>query len=251
MLAKRIIPVLLHRGPALYKGMQFSSWRQVGVAMQAVKVYQTRSVDELIMLDISATPLGKGPDLDMVSQLSSECFMPLTVGGGVSTIEHIRSLLLAGADKVAICTAAIEQPHLIRSAADLFGSQAIVVALDVKGTQLMTHCGMVPAVYGSGVDVVAYLAKMYEDLGAGELLLTSVDREGTMKGYDLDLIRAVASSVSVPVIANGGCGSLQDMHEAIIAGADAVAAGAMFQFNDVTPRDAARYLNERGIETRV
>ena len=246
-LAARIIPTLLVRGEQLVKGRQFNSWRVVGHAMQAARVHAARQCDELILLDISATPEGRGPDLALVEKLASECFMPLTVGGGVRSVEDVRSLLRAGADKVAIGTAAYEVPDVVFDCGEYFGNQAIVYALDVMGgNTVMFHCGK----HGYSHDPV-YCAQWAERNCAGEILLTSIDREGTMEGYDIDLIRAVSEAVSIPVVAHGGCSGPDDMIAAIKAGASAVAAGALFQFSDWTPRSCAEHLARAGIETRI
>lgn len=247
MLAHRIIPVLLKRGDTLVKGQRFQSWRSVGHVEQAARIHQAREVDELCILDIGATPEGRGPDFDAVARLTAHCFMPLTVGGGVRSVEHVRELLRAGADKVAICTAAFEVPDFIAECSDSFGCQCIVMSIDVMGgNTVMTNCGK----RGYNHDP-AYTADWANRFGAGEILLTSIDREGTLQGYDLDLIRTVSKAVDVPVIANGGCGTYEHMAEAIRAGASAVAAGAMFQFTEATPRGAAEYLAKQGIEVRL
>lgn len=247
-LAHRVIPTLLMRGDKLVKGLQFNSWRSVGVVEQAVRVHQARGVDELILLDIAATPERRGPDFAAVERLSECCFSPLTVGGGVRSVEDVRGLLRAGADKVAIGTAAYCEPGvIIRDCAEYFGCQCIVYALDVMGgSTVMTHCGK----HGYSHDPI-YCAQWAQDHGAGEILLTSIDREGTMEGYDLELIRAVSNAVSIPVVAHGGCGTPQHALEAIQSGASAVASGAMFQFSEVTPRDVARFLMENQVEARV
>lgn len=246
LLATRVIPVLLHRGQQLVKGKRFDSWRSVGHALQAVRVHQARGVDELICLDIAATASGRGPDFDLVRAFAEDCFMPLTVGGGVRSIEDIRSLLANGADKVAIGAAALRNPWLVEAAAKRFGAQAVVVAIDVwQGRVAVQNARFV-----SAADPVTY-AKQMEALGAGEILLTAADRDGTLEGYDLDLIRAVTDAVSIPVVAAGGCASYADMAEALRAGAHAVAAGALFQFTDATPKGAARHLAREGFPVRL
>lgn len=247
MLAKRIIPTMLCRGDQLVKGVSFDSWRSVGHAMQAIRVYNSRSVDELIYLDIAATPEGRGPDFETVQKLTAECFMPITVGGGVRSVEDVRGLLNAGADKVAIGTAMFD-PHLIAECSATFGRQAIVVAIDVAQDGVRTNCGA--SSFFPPVNA-AVVAKEMEWRGAGEILLTSIDRDGTLQGYDLDLISAVSNAVSIPVIAAGGAGTYEHLYEGIKAGASAVAAGAMFQFTDATPRGAAQYLATKGIEVRL
>ena len=246
MLAKRIIPVLLTRGTQLVKGAGFDSWRSVGVAMQAAKVHAMRSVDELIVLDIAATPEGRGPNLKMVEQLTKDCFIPVTIGGGVRSIDDVRDLLNAGADKVCIGTAAFDGSNLIHECAKKFGRQAIVVSLDVNGRNAYSHCGKKNE-YWSPRD----LAIAFDSLGAGEIMLTSIKRDGTMQGYDLDLIRAVSEAVDIPVIAAGGCSGPDDMYNAFQAGASACAAGALFAFTEHTPKSCAKYLIDRGVTCRI
>lgn len=246
-LAVRVIPTLLARGHQLVKGERFQSWRSVGHVQQAVKIHQARGVDELIVLDIAATPAGRGPDFAFIEQLTEECFMPVTVGGGVRSVNDVKRLLACGADKVAIGTAICKVGFILRDCADKFGSQAIVAAVDVGyGGTTMIACGAEHWSH-SAVEFATFCT----DHGAGEILLTSIDREGTMQGYDLDLIRAVAEAVSIPVIAHGGCSGPMDMAKAVHAGASAVAAGALFQFTDWTPRGCAEYLAANGVEARV
>jgi imidazole glycerol-phosphate synthase subunit HisF len=236
MLAVRIIPTLLYRGTTLVKGQRFAGDRSVGHVQQAARIHATRGVDELIMLDIGATPEQRGPDIELVRQMTAHTFTPVTIGGGISTTSHVEALLSAGADKVSIKTAWLASPAFLRILANRYGSQAICVAID----------------YRAGEEAVAaHRAARAEDLGAGEILLTAMDREGTLSGYDVRTIEHVAHHRSIPVIAHGGCGSYDHMAEAIQAGASAVAAGAMFQFCDATPRGAAEYLSKRGIEVRL
>ena len=236
-LAVRIIPTLLAKGTSLVKGKRFNPNRVVGHVQQAARVHQARGVDELCILDVGATPAGRGPNFDAIEALTSECFMPLTVGGGVRSLNDIERLLRVGADKVAIKTAYQANFDFLDACAHRFGSQAIVIALDVCVEGRTT--------------LVLDIARDIEARGAGEILLTSMDREGTMEGYDLQLIHEVANAVDIPVIAHGGCSSYQNMHEAIQAGASAVAAGALFQFTDATPRGAAEYLHMQGVEVRL
>lgn len=245
-LAIRIIPQLLCRGRQLIKGTQYNSWRSVGVAAQAVRIHQMRGVDELLLLDISATPAGRGPNIDLVHELSEVLFSPISVGGGVKTIGDVGRLLRNGADKIVICSAAYEDPNLITKCADKYGSQAIVVSIDVSDGLVMSHCGT-QEINLDPVDT----ALMWESCGAGELIINSIDREGMMNGYDLDLIKAISEEVAIPVIASGGCGLYQHMEHAVKAGASAVSSGAMFQFTDNTPKGAANYLHECGIEVRL
>jgi cyclase len=255
-LATRVIPALLCRGRQLVKGKAFDSWRSVGHAAQAVRIHQARGVDELVLLDIAATAEGRGPDLDLVRELSDACFMPLAVGGGVRTVADVRALLAAGADKVVVCTAALESTTMMREVSDAVGCQAIVAAIDVR--QDPKHGRYVTVRSGTHVPITTRrsnapheIARLLQGYGAGEILLTSVDREGAMQGYDLELIHAVSRSVTVPVIAHGGAGTYEHMLEAIEAGASAVAAGSMFLFTDQTPAGAARYLASHGVEARI
>ncbi len=214
--------MFLQRGNSLVKGKQFRSWRSVGHVRQAVSIYQARGVDELIYLDISATLEDRGPDLKMVKELCSDCYMPLTVGGGVKSLFDIKGLLHAGADKVAIGTAAMEDQRLVYDASRQFGCQAIVVSIDYKDGQVVTRCGN----QTWPIDPVTW-AQTVEEMGAGEILLTSIENEGMMQGYDTKMIEYVSDAVSIPVIASGGCGDYPHMTDAINAGASAVAAGSL------------------------
>jgi cyclase len=244
-LARRIIPVVLARGQQAVKGKGFDSWRSVGQLRQAIRVYEMRAVDEVILLDIGATPEGRGPNIEFVREFAGEWFSPVCVGGGVTTIDHFRQLLANGADKVAINTAAVETPELITEAAEKFGRQAVVVSIDVKGGQVFARAGKNP----TGREAVDW-ARICDQRGAGEILLNCIERDGTMQGYDLDLIRAVSSAVSIPVIACGGAGSYEDLRLALEAGAHAVAASALWLFSDATPAGAAEYLSTHGIPVR-
>jgi cyclase len=245
VLASRIIPVVLMRGHEAVKGKGFDSWRSVGQVRQAIRVYQMRNVDELILLNIAATPQGKEPDFAFVKEFAGECFMPVTVGGGVRTLDHFRLLLANGADKVAINTAACEDPAIIARAAEKFGRQAVTVAIDVKDGHVQTHCGT----RRTDLRPVEW-ARECERLGAGELIVTSVERDGTLAGYDTALVRSVASVVSVPVVACGGAGTYEHLKEGLDAGAHAVAAGALWTFTDATPAGAAEYLHKAGVRVR-
>jgi cyclase len=236
MLAKRIIPTMLCRGRTLVKGERFKGDRSVGHVMQAARIHAARGVDELCILDIGATAEGRGPDLEMVRELSEGCFIPITVGGGIKSLKDIDALLRSGADKVAIGDAARDpESLLLQAASDRFGRQAIVQIVDYNQSGLAT--------YGT---TAIFLSKH-----AGEILLQSVGRDGLMCGYDIDLIREVSAAVSIPVIASGGCSGPEDMLNAIKAGADAVAAGALFQFTDETPKSCAQYLIAHGVEVRL
>lgn len=245
MLKVRVMPTLLFKDVGLVKGVQFDSWRRVGSAMQAIKVYNMRGVDELVFVDITATREGRGPDFATIDELADECFMPMTVGGGVRSVEDVRGLLSVGADKVSINSAAVEDADLVRKVADRFGAQCVVVSIDARlepdgRRQVYSHAGTRP----TGLEPVEW-AERAQDMGAGEILLTSIDRDGTMTGYDLDLIASVARSVSIPVIASGGAGRYQDMAEALDAGASALAAASIFHFTQLTPLEAKRFLQDR------
>jgi cyclase len=252
MLKIRVMPTLLFKDFGLVKGIRFDSWRRVGSVMQAIKVYNMREVDELVFLDITATLEERRPDFQTVDEIADECFMPLAVGGGVKTPGDVRLLLKVGADKVAINTAAVSNPDLIRCVAGEFGSQCVVISIDAKRVsenqwEVMTCSGT----RHTGIDPVSW-AQQVEALGAGEILLTSVDRDGTMTGYDIELIRRVNEVVSVPVIASGGARNYQDMAEALSEGkASAVAAASIFHFTEQTPLEAKRYLHERGFDVRL
>lgn len=251
MLAKRIIPTLLMNGDKLVKGRQFNSWRSVGHIMQAAEIYAQRGVDEIVLLDIAATPEGRGPNLKQIEKVAAKFYTPLTVGGGVRSVDDVRDLLKAGADKVAIGSGAFDMT-LLYDAAEKFGSQAIAASIDYRGSVCYLQCGKRALTSMDGRPYSPLDAALSaQERGAGEILLTSIEREGTLSGYDLETLHAVSSALRIPVIAHGGCGAYQHMREAIDAGASAVAAGAMFQFIDATPRGAAQYLAEQGIEARV
>jgi len=252
MLKLRVMPTLLYKDLTLVKGVGFDSWRRVGSVLQAIKVYNMREVDELVFVDISATRSGRRPDFQLVDDLADECFMPLTVGGGVATVEDIQRLLQVGADKVAINSAAVENPRLIAEGASRFGSQCIVISIDYRKTgdgnyEVFTHSGTKP----TRLHPVQF-AKSVESLGAGEILLTSIDRDGTMTGYDIELTKAVASTVDIPVIASGGAGNYEHMASVVKeANVAAVAAASIFHFTEQTPLEAKRFLKDRGVEVRI
>lgn len=250
MLKTRVIPTLLYRDFGLVKGVGFDGRRTIGSAMQAIKVYEMRGVDELIFLDVAATANNRGPDLALIDDLADECFMPLTVGGGVHQFEHVQQLLEKGADRVCIGTAAIESPRLVEKAAAAFGSQCVVVSVDVfhgaGSPTLMTRCGTVPV----GLPFENLVVSMQE-AGAGELLIQSVDRDGTMSGYDLEVLERVAAVSNLPLIASGGAGSYEDLIDALrVAGVGAVAAASMFQFTEQTPMGAKQALSAAGFPVR-
>jgi cyclase len=250
MLKIRVMPTLLFKEFGLVKGVRFDSWRRVGAAVQAVRVYNAREVDELVFLDIAATAEGRGPDLETIDDIADECFMPLTAGGGVTGVEDVRRLLQVGADKVALNTAAVERPGLVHEAADAFGSQCVVVSVDARRAAGGRHEAYVRAGTAPTGRDAAELAAELEEQGAGEILLTSIDRDGTLEGYDVELVAAVTAAVSIPVIASGGAGTYGHMVEALEAGASAVAAASMFHFTEQTPLEAKRYLAARGFPVR-
>ena len=252
MLKTRVMPTLLFKDVGLVKGVRFDSWRRVGSVMQSVKVYNMREVDELVFLDITATGEGRRPDFETVDEIADECFMPLTVGGGIASVDDVRRLLQVGADKVAINTAAVTTPERVTEVAQTFGSQGAVVSVDARrhgdgSYEVFTGSGTA----ATGLDPADH-AREVERLGAGEILLTSIDCDGTMEGYDLELVRRVAGAVSIPVIASGGAGSPADMAAALLdGGASAVAAASIFHFTEQTPLEAKHYLRGRGIPVRL
>ncbi len=248
----RVMPTLLYKDLGLVKGQGFDSWRRTGSIMQTVKVYNMREVDEMVFLDITATRQNCRPDFAMVDEIADECFMPLTVGGGIRTVDDVRQLLLVGADKISLNSAAVENPDLIRDVARRFGSQCVVISIDFRKHddgryEVYTESGTRP----SGLDPVEW-ARRVESLEAGEILLTSVDRDGTMTGYDVELTKQVAEAVSIPVIASGGCGEYEHMAQVLShAGVLAVAAGAIYHFTQRTPLEAKKYLREQGFNVRI
>jgi len=252
-LAKRIIPCLDVNAGRVVKGVNFTGLRDAGDPVEVARRYDEQGADEVTFLDITASSDGRGLILPVIEAVSAEVFIPLTVGGGVRQVADVRALLNAGADKISMNTAAVNNPRLVAEAADRFGSQCIVVAVDAKrdpvhgGWQVYTHGGRTP----TGLDVLAWAIEVCR-LGAGEILLTSMDRDGTRSGFDLELTRAVADAVPVPVIASGGVGSLQDLADGILIGhADAVLAASIFHYGEHTIGSAKRYLAERGVEVRL
>jgi len=257
MLAKRIIPCLdVDRGRVV-KGINFVGLRDAGDPVEVARRYNEQGADELTFLDITASSDERDLILRVVEEVAAQVFIPLTVGGGVRRVEDVRRLLNAGADKVSINTAAVQNPQLVADASGRYGAQCIVVAIDAKQTkpaersgirwEVFTHGGRRPA----GLDAVEWARKMQE-LGAGEILLTSMDRDGTREGFDLALTRAVAEAVDVPVIASGGVGKLDHLAEGVLEGrADAVLAASIFHFGEFTVRAAKEHLAKRGIEVRL
>ncbi len=255
-LAKRIIPCLDVDNGRVVKGVQFIDIRDAGDPVEIARRYDREGADEITFLDITATHHERNTMVHVVEQVASEVFIPLTVGGGIRTLDDIRTMLNAGADKVGINSAAIFRPEFVREAAERFGSQCIVVAIDAKKVsadgepnrwEIFTHGGRKP----TGIDAVEWAVKMVE-FGAGEILLTSMDKDGTKSGFNLPLTRAVSEAVSVPVIASGGVGNLDHLAEGILEGkADAVLAASIFHFGEYSIEQAKRHMAARGIEVRL
>jgi len=253
MLAKRIIPCLDVTAGRVVKGVNFVNLTDAGDPVEIAKRYDDQGADELTFLDITASSDQRDLILNVIESVAAQVFIPLTVGGGVRKVEDVRRLLNAGADKVSINTSAVENPQLVKDAAGRYGAQCIVVAIDAKkkadgaGWEVYTHGGR----KATGLDAVAW-AKRMQDLGAGEILLTSMDRDGTREGFDLALTRAVSDAVDIPVIASGGVGSLDDMADGVLkGGADAVLAASIFHFGQHTVRQAKEVMAKRGIEVRL
>jgi cyclase len=250
MLKVRVIPTLLWKQFGLVKGVGFDSWRRVGPVLPAVKVYNQREVDELVLVDIVAHQLCEDPDFESIAEFGQNCFVPLTVGGGISRIGQVQRLLRAGADKVAVNTAAYASPELVSEIASRHGSQCVVASIDVRSRDSGWACFSHAGKHATGREAVAW-ARELEDRGAGEILITSIDRDGTMQGYDLALIESIVSAVNIPVIASGGAGNYQHMVQAVIqAGATAVAAASIFHFTEQTPAGAKAALAAAGVQVR-
>jgi imidazole glycerol-phosphate synthase subunit HisF len=251
-LAKRIIPCLDVHAGRVVKGVNFVSLRDAGDPVEVARRYDEAGADEIAFLDITASSDARDTIVPIIERVADEVFIPLTVGGGVRKVEDVRKLLNAGADKVSINTAAVQNPSLVADSAHRFGSQAIVVAVDAKSAgpgrwEVFTHGGRNP----TGLDAVAWARRMCE-LGAGEILLTSMDRDGTRAGFDLELTRAVSRAVPVPVIASGGVGTLEHLAQGVEVGeADAVLAASIFHYGEFTVGQAKRYMADRGIEMRL
>lgn len=251
MLKTRVIPCLDVKDGRVVKGVNFVDLVDAGDPVEQAKLYDRAGADELCFLDITASHENRGTILDVARRTAEHCFMPLTVGGGVRTIDDIRNLLLAGADKVSINTAAVKDPAFVGQASDKFGAQCIVVAIDAKsigdGFEIFTHGGREP----TGIDAVAF-AREVESRGAGEILLTSMDRDGTRAGFNLPLTRAIADAVSIPVIASGGVGTLAHLVEGVTEGhASAVLAASIFHFGEHTIREAKEHMAAAGIPVRL
>jgi len=255
MLTKRIIPCLDVKGGQVVKGTSFVELRDAGDPVELARFYYEEGADELTFLDITATPEGRDTIVDVVERISEQVFMPLTVGGGLHSIADMRRILMAGADKVSINTAAVLNSVLIKEGADKFGSQCIVVAIDAKrvasGDQPQWEVYIYSGQKPTGIDALAW-ARQAVEFGAGEILLTSMDADGHRAGYDIELTRAVSEVVSVPVIASGGAGTLEDLYQALVSGkADAVLAASIFHYGIYTIRETKEYLAKRGIPIRI
>jgi cyclase len=254
MLTKRIIPCLDVKDGRVVKGKSFVNLRDAGDPVELANFYYKEGADELVFLDISASTEGRDTMVEVVERISEKVFIPLTVGGGLRTIDNIRRMLLAGADKTSLNTAAVQNPEIISEGAEKFGSQCIVVAIDAKRIlesreprwEVYTHGGQKP----TGIDAVEW-AKKAVSLGAGEILLTSMDADGQQSGYDNELTRTISEVVSVPVIASGGAGTPQDLYDALVLGkADAVLAASILHYNNYTIKNIKEYLSQKGIPVR-
>ena len=250
MLTKRIIPCLDVKAGRVVKGVKFLELRDAGDPVEIARIYDREGADELCFLDITASHEQRGIILDVVSRTAEQVFMPLTVGGGINQVGDIRALLQAGADKTSINTGAVRRPEFVREAAEMFGSQCIVVAIDAKRVgdhwEVFTHGGRHP----TGFDACEWAERM-EKYGAGEILLTSMDRDGTKVGYDLELTRAISERVDIPVIASGGVGNLEHIYDGLTAGkASAALAASIFHFREYSIADCKNYLHSRGVVIR-
>lgn len=255
-LAKRVIPCLDVDAGRVVKGVNFINIRDAGDPVEIARRYDEQGADEITFLDITASSDNRATMVQLVEAVASQVFIPLTVGGGIRTLEDIRRMLIAGADKVSINSAALQNPEFVRAASSQFGSQCIVIAIDAKQTgtnphnprwEVFTHGGR----RNTGIDAVSW-ARQAEELGAGELLLTSMDRDGTRNGFDLALTRTISDAVSIPVIASGGVGCLQDLVDGIVKGkADAVLAASIFHFGEFTVRDAKQLMSQNNIAVRL
>jgi cyclase len=252
MLSKRIIPCLDVKDGRVVKGVNFVNLRDAGDPVEIARKYSDEGADEICFLDITASHEERKTMVDVVERTAAEVFVPLTVGGGVRTIEDVRQLLLAGADKVSINTAAVKDPDFVKRASERFGSQCIVVAIDARRVsegkwEVYTHGGRNP----TGIDALEW-AKKIEEYGAGEILLTSMDKDGTKSGYDIALTKAVSRTVSIPVIASGGAGSLDHLSEGVSDGeADAVLVASIFHYGEHTIKDAKEFMSSKGISVRL
>lgn len=250
MIKNRIIPTLLWKDTGLVKGVKFDSWRRVDTVIPAIRVYNMREVDELILLDVAATTEGREPDYESIKEFSSSCFVPFSVGGGIRTVDHIKKILRSGADKVVVNSVLYDDLELLREGARIFGSQCMIASVDCRFIDGDYYC------YShSGQKKTEHKVKdwinILENNGAGEIIITSIDHDGTMTGYDHELIKMVVSHTTIPVIASGGASSYDDFYQAIVNdGASAVAAASIFHFTEMTPKQAKNYLREKGLNIR-
>ncbi|MFA9409033.1 MAG: imidazole glycerol phosphate synthase subunit HisF [Candidatus Dadabacteria bacterium] len=252
MLSKRIIPCLDVKDGRVVKGVNFVNLRDAGDPVEIAKNYSDQGADEICFLDITASNEERKTMIDVVERTAGQVFVPLTVGGGVRTLDDVRQMLLAGADKVSINTAAVKNPDFVREAAQKFGSQCIVVAIDARSTgegkwEVFTHGGR----NGTGIDAVEWAQKM-EDYGAGEILLTSMDKDGTKSGYDLPLTRTISRNLKIPIIASGGAGNLEHLSDGVKLGeADAVLVASIFHYGEYTIKEAKEFMSANGISVRL
>ncbi len=252
MLSKRIIPCLDVKDGRVVKGVNFVNLRDAGDPVEIAKNYSDQGADEVCFLDITASNEERKTMIDVVERTAGQVFVPLTVGGGVRTLDDVRQMLLAGADKVSINTAAVKNPDFVREAAQKFGSQCIVVAIDARSTgegkwEVFTHGGR----NGTGIDAVEWAQKM-EDYGAGEILLTSMDKDGTKSGYDLPLTRTISRNLKIPIIASGGAGNLEHLSDGVKLGeADAVLVASIFHYGEYTIKEAKEFMSANGISVRL
>lgn len=252
MLKTRVLPIVLLTGYNVVKSIKFSTFRTLGNPITVSRVYDSRGVDELVLLDIRATTEDRGPNIEIISDIAGECFMPLTVGGGIKTVEQAREIIRSGADKISINTAAVENPQLIEDLSKEFGAQCVVVSIDCKKnpdgtTSVYTHSGKKK----TDLDPIQW-AKGAEQRGAGEILLNSIDQDGIMKGFDIELIKSITAAVKIPVISCGGAGEPKDFLSAIKeGGASAVAAASIFHFTSNTPKSVKEYLRDHKIPVRL
>ncbi len=251
MLKTRIIPTILWKNENIVKGVGFDSSRRTGTLLPAVKVYNLRQVDELIILDIEATRERRLPNLDTINDVTKECFVPLTIGGGIRTADDVKAILRAGADKIGLNTISYEDPTIISKIANKFGSQCVVASIDTKLVGSEYYCFSHNGTVNTGRTVKNWACEL-EKLGSGEIIITSTERDGTMLGYDLDLISIITSTVKIPVVASGGAGTYEHLKQAIVdAKASAVAASSMYLFTEATPNEAKLYLASNGVNIRM
>lgn len=259
MLSKRIIPCLDVKDGRVVKGINFVNLRDAGSPVEQARIYSEEGADELVFLDITASLEKRQAMLEVIKATAEQVFIPFTVGGGMRNLEDMRTVLRTGADKISINTAAVESPGLVKMASEEFGSQCVVVAIDAKQTRKPQTANREPSwevyIYGgtkpTGIDAIEW-AKKIAELGAGEILLTSMDRDGTKEGYDLELTRSISEKVSIPVIASGGAGNLEHLHQAFVEGkADAALAASIFHYGEISIKQAKEYLKEKGVSIRL